>query len=179
MTRCATTIRLVVVALLASSCTNTLDPSAHEPPFFSAVVDGRPWVPQGLPPNTNAQCQLPDILTFAADQRSADGLVLYSLIAVAIQPFHGVGIYKLRGDTGSYGVYRQLHNSTLDLQYTDSSTGNYVDVTTVDLGAQMVAGTFSFRTRTTGDTVTVIRSGAFHLQYDINTTVSSTGWCAP
>jgi len=179
MTRLATRIHLhlILVALLANSCTGTLDPSAREPPFFFAVVDGQPWTPTGLTPNTNAQCQLPDILTFGADHRSADGSALYSLIAVSIEAFHGVGIYQLRGASGSYGVYRVLHNLTLDLQFTDSSTTNYVQVTDVDTAAHLVAGTFAFRT-VAHDTVTIISGGAFHLQYDINTTVSNTGWCA-
>src|SRR5256885_9123726 len=142
-----------------------------------AVVDGQPWTPTGLTPNTNAQCQLPDILTFGADHRSADGSALYSLIAVSIEAFHGVGIYQLRGASGSYGVYRVLHNLTLDLQFTDSSTTNYVQVTDVDTAAHLVAGTFAFRT-VTHDTVAIISGGAFHLQYDINTRVSNTGWCA-
>src|SRR5438445_5278326 len=44
MTRLATRIHLhlILVALLANSCTGTLDPSAREPPFFFAVVDGQP-----------------------------------------------------------------------------------------------------------------------------------------
>ena len=176
MTRLATTIISALIPLLAYACSSTLDPSVQEPPFFVALVDGLPWGPTGLAPNTDALCQLPDLLTLGGDHRSADGQMLYSLIGISIESFHGVGTYPLRGFTGSFGVYRALHNLMLDLQYTDSSASNYVQVTSFDTAAHLVAGTFAFRTRT-GDTVTVISSGAFHLHYDVGTYGSSTGPC--
>ncbi len=179
MKRTGTITRLILGAMVASGCGDTpLDPLAHAPPFFTAVVNGVVWQPTGLLPNTAALCQLPDVLTLSADSRSADGYQLYSLIALSVQPFHGVGYYPLGRSPGWYGVYRVATGFGLDLQYSDSTNTNYVRVTSIDKGAHLVAGTFAFHARTPTDTVTIIQSGAFHLQYVVDTTLSTTGWCA-